>query len=736
MTTLLAGLLTVLGLGFSAGTAEAADSCMSAIPTYRLATSGFPVPKRQLTRYVDWDPKNQEQVFNTEKSASIPRLQNVFSGGGTRLFMSSKGVGYPYYDILQSFRDKSETGGSLLTPEYTYQQRSGQNWEKYTRIWADAQGRVVNFDESGNLNVYVEQFPDGTPASARMSRLAQSLASTPAVTELGKSQVVWPAGTKVYGLLNGIIRSWDYSAALNTITLGPTAQGTVEAAGLSDAVSAWSPAPGTVYTQTAAGDVKKYAGSPLQLVNSDVATGLTGSMFAGAASCLSDAAEPQGYFGQKVDDTGLPEVSGVPDPDPAPSLPDVISGKFTLGDGSPAAGLDVVIEADVPVSAEGTDFPDLGTARTAADGTWSLTLPENLPPAVQQAAETNGGALNVTATTMAVTTSGVQMVGVDHRTAAPEETDTGQRTSFASAASSTSAHSIELIPILDSSDSQNNLPEPTEDQKNSTYAAQVDKETVYSDTEDPQWQSDRGTLAAGYNPYIINGVNVSSQQVTPYASGTCSWTTWPSGSPTYSYTTVGEAHAYTDAKASFDYESKVSSTVDVAISYGSSWKISGERSVANSSGALSGFPAKGPYWAKQWRIPLEYQKQKRVYMCGGVQKGSQYRIVPIRYTIPAGWYAGTYGKDVRQLDGPTRYAASNPEYRSKVAAGAYVGVSRGKSVKWKGAATPFGISLGGSIQYDSNHVQKVIAGTKSGVVHRVWGLYDKVSGRPGVIYSY
>jgi hypothetical protein len=145
-------------------------------------------------------------------------------------------------------------------------------------------------------------------------------------------------------------------------------------------------------------------------------------------------------------------------------------------------------------------------------------------------------------------------------------------------------------------------------------------------------------------------------------------------------------------------------TVDVAISYGSNWKLSGEQSVGNSPGSLSGFTNKsgahGGPWAKQWRVPIEYRKQKRIYECNGIQKQMYYRIVPIRYTIPSGWYAGAFGKDVRQLDGPTRYANSNSAYRAKVQPGTYVGVSRGKSVKWKGAATPFNLSLGGSMQYD------------------------------------
>jgi hypothetical protein len=159
-------------------------------------------------------------------------------------------------------------------------------------------------------------------------------------------------------------------------------------------------------------------------------------------------------------------------------------------------------------------------------------------------------------------------------------------------------------------------------------------------------------------------------------------------------------------------------------------------SVGTSSGAISGFAMKGEHFAKQWRIPLEYHKQQRIYNCNGIQKQMYYRVIPVRYTIPPGWYGGAYGKDVRHLDGPTRYAKSNKAYRTKVTPGTNQGISKGRSLKWKGAASAFALSLGGSLQYDGGHQQTITAGNKTSYHHEIWGQYDVVSGRPGIFYSY
>ncbi|MFI1015406.1 hypothetical protein [Streptomyces sp. NPDC020965] len=706
----------------------AATACPSSVATYALEHN-------RITRYVDWDPKNTEygHLFSAEKSTSFPILTRLFPGGGSRLFAVDPRTGNP---SLKSYQDRTESGGDLLSPEYTFAERAGQNWTEYRGLWSDADGRLVQLDAEGSLHVYVIQLPDGTPASARMSRLALLPASNPALKELSKSTAIWAAGDTIYGRLDGTIRSWNYQAALNSVTLGPKDSGTVVGTGFTDAKDLWSPGPGVVNTADSAGTVRKYAGTPLRLVDADIAAGVPRA-FANPAPCLSSAPENEKpYFGVKpVESTDPPLEPPTPDP-PVPSGPAKVSGKFTLGDGTPAAGLDVTVEALIPAKVEGEEFdlPDLGKARTRADGTWTLTLPETLPPAAQTAMDDNGGSLNVTASTTAVSTSGARLFGVDHRTAAPPDPVTGTVSRAAATQSAEAPHSIELLPLLDEDAPELNLPEPTASQRNSTYGAALEREAVYRDEPTPRWQSDRGPVDNDYNPYLINGRDISSERVSAYASGSCSWVSLLKGR-TYSYTTVGEAHAYNDAKASFEYENKVQNTIDIAVNSSGTWKIGGAASIGTSSSAISGYQPQGPFFAKQWRIPMEYHKIRRIYICGAQQRSSYEEVIPIRYTIPKGWMAGNYGKDVRHLDGATRYRKSNPNYRTVLANMSVQGITRGKSVKWSGAATPFGLSLGGSLTYDSNHTQKIFPQNKK-IKHNVWGLYDRISGKPGVIYSY
>ncbi|MFE7133093.1 hypothetical protein ACFVIM_19765 [Streptomyces sp. NPDC057638] len=706
----------------------ATTSCPYSVPTYSINAG-------RITRYVDWDPKSTEygHLFSSEKSATFSVLTALVPGGGTRLFHFDR---FDDTKPLKSYQDKSESGGAILTPEYTFAVRAGQEWSQQRSLWTDGDGRLVTFDTAGALHVYVIQFPDGTPASARMSRLALLPATDPAVKALSKSTHVWAAGNKIYGYLDGTIRSWDYEAALNSITLGPTSTGTVVGTGVPAAFAIWSPAPGVFNVTDRKGTVARYGGTPLRLIDAEIAVGVT-TGFANPASCLSSApADATPHFGTKPDVSGAAPLDP-PAPDPSPTGPATVSGRFTTGDGSPAAGLDVTVEAVIPATTIGEEFdlPDLGTVRTRADGTWSLALPDPLPTAAQKAAETNGGALNITASTTAVSSSGARLFGVDHRTAAPPDPVTGTVSRSAAIQSAEPSHTIELLPLLPEDAPENNLPEPTASQRASTYAASLEAETVYRDEPTPRWQSERGPAEPGYNPHIVNGKDISAERVSAYAGGgSCSWVT-TLRARTYSYTTVGEAHSYDDSYAAFEYENKVQNTIDVAYTSQGRWKIGGSMTVGNSSGSISGYQAQGPFFSKQWRIPMEYHKQRRYYICGAQTRSSYDQVVPVRYTIPAGWQAGAYGKDVSHLDGGARYSKSNPSYRASLPRKAVHGVTRGKSVKWSGVASPFSLSLGGSLTYDTNHTQKILTQQRR-TKYYVWGLYDKVSGRPGIMYAY
>ncbi|MEU6060539.1 hypothetical protein [Streptomyces sp. NPDC047097] len=714
------------------------SSCPSAVPTYVVTRPNGP-SSATVTRYVDWDPKTTVNLFSSQQSATFDQVVGVFSGGGKRIFKTGPKGGLGLETSLRSYQDKSETGGSVLSLEYTYEERQGQNWQAYRHIWTDADGRVVTIDEAGNLHVYVTQFPDGKPASARMSRLAQLPADNPALMALRESSSLWAAGDKIYGLLDGTIRSWDYSAALNRVTLGPVDGGTVVLDGLTDAATAWSPAPGIFYTKSAHGAVKKYAGTPVALVHDDVTGGLTGQVFAGAAPCVSGAGDEKPYFGEPaVDDSSVPPVPPVPTPSAPPAGPEKVSGRFLLPDGSPAAGMEVVVEASDarPENDDAVNLPDVGTTTTDADGAWSLTIPETLPSAVQTAVDDNGGALNVSATTTGRTASGVLLVGVDNLTAAPVDPATGTRSRFgATAAESEPDHTVKLLPAL--ADPETVVPDPTPQQQKTTYAASANAQSVdVSGRATPRWQSDRAPAPANHNPYLVEGSDIASERVSPAPRADTCWWDMQVVSRQISYTVVGESHAYWDAAGNVEYKSALSNTLDVGYSAsGELWSISGSVSIGRAASGVAGFSWRGPFWAKQWKVPIEYEKIKRTRRCGGIPMKSYYEIRPSKYKVPAGQPVGTYGKDARHLDGPVAYRSSNPRYRSFLQPYGTWAVEDGKSVKWAAAASAFGVSIGGSTNYDQTHKQNIRAGGKTARKHLIWGYSAPPGAQMGIIYS-
>ncbi|NEE17673.1 hypothetical protein G3M58_65830, partial [Streptomyces sp. SID7499] len=74
--------------------------------------------------------------------------------------------------------------------------------------------------------------------------------------------------------------------------------------------------------------------------------------------------------------------------------------------------------------------------------------------------------------------------------------------------------------------------------------------------------------------------------------------------------------------------------------------------------------------------------------------------------------------------------------RAYVTAGSYFQLSKNSSIKWSGAVSAFGVSLGGSTTYDKDHRQRITAGNRTNSKHYIWGAKDRVSGKPGVFYSY
>jgi hypothetical protein len=373
----------------------------------------------------------------------------------------------------------------------------------------------------------------------------------------------------------------------------------------------------------------------------------------------------------------------------------------------------------------------LGTATTASDGSWTVTLPEKLPAEVQAAVDDNGGALNVSATTEGRTASGVPVLGVDTLVAAPEESDTGKPTAFA-AGSAEDGHSVALVPT--SADGSLAGAEPTAAQEKQTFAAEVEQQSVASDEPDPEWQSDKGKLPSDYSPYMVDGKDIRNENITPYESGACQIGVFKEGSR-IAYTTVGEAHAFWDAKASFTYSDTLSSTIDLAVNSQGKWSVNSGKAVSSSTGRSMGFTNKGPYYAKQFKVPLEYIKYKKTRYCGGFPRSSWRTIEPNRYKIPSGGLTSKIGKDVRYKDGGKNYTKAPKRNRGIVPKGQFWELNRTKSIKWSNAATVYGVTLSASTQYDRQHAQKITVGTKN-AKHEIWGKNGRLDGKPGIFLSY
>ncbi|MGW5303403.1 hypothetical protein ACWERF_05680 [Streptomyces griseoluteus] len=713
--------------------AASAVACASNVSTYVLekkpgaavrAGSSF-----TLRKYLDWDPQGGDvngPLFDTEKTASVASTSSLFTGGHGIIYeVTADGA-------LKTYRDDTASGGKLLTPVRTYD----VNWTARHSAWSDGAGLIFVNHDGGKLEI----FKQGSPATGdgTLTLLTIVPSGNPQVEAFKSADSVWAYGGKVFTLTHGEIRSWAYSEAAGNVTVAATS--TLVATGLTGAAQAWSPGPGTVYTasapaDTATGVVRSYTGSPLAPANDSVFEGLYGPVMTDAASCLAPVAEEKPHLGAlPAEDPDVPEIGPEREPDPAGAGPKTVSGRFTLPNGQPAGGFPVSVKlsTDTSDSTGPVTEPTVGTVTTAADGTWSLTLPEILPAAAQQAADDNGGALNLSATVAGATSSGVPVVGVDNVVAAPASPATGQPTTFAAqAVAGEQQHSTALTPA--SAPDAPDPVEPTTSQLTSTYAAQREADASSDDEAvPPAWQSDRSSLSASFNPNVVNGQNIGGQLVSPF-NPDCETVKYKLSSK-IAYTTVGEAHAYWDTKATFDYDAKLSSTIDTGYSGGgTNWTLSGSRSVGGSIGHATGYSNKGPYFAKQWKVPIRYTKYKKVHYCNGVQRSKWYTIEAGRYDIPGGGSTGKYGKDVRSKDGTKIYDV--PKSRTAVVPkGSYFQLSGGRSIKWTGAATVYGLTIGASTSYDRDHKQRITAGNGR-YKHYIWGLHDKPSGNPGIFLS-
>ncbi|MFE9249317.1 hypothetical protein [Streptomyces sp. NPDC007088] len=690
-----------------------------------------------MTKYVDWNPANStdSNLIDAGKTAKLNSGSYYFSGGHGVIYEVTAAGG------LKTYQDRTDTGGNLLTPVKTYD----VNWTaRHNRVWSNGD-LIFSIHGGGKLEFFHQSAP--LTGAGDLSLDPEVLAfDHPAVVAFTKADDVWAVGSTTYTLTNGVIRAWAYTA---TPRPGFPAQGTVVGTVDASQTQGWAAGPGAVRTTASDGTVRAYtAAQGLTATNPEYGAGLSGEVLADTATCLADAGEEKPTLGAAADDPDAPAaVAEEPGTPPAPGAPEVLKGKFVLGNGAPAAGLTVSVEAVDTVPEDGSEvvLPTLGTAVTAADGSWTLKLPKTLPAEVRQAADENGGIVNAMATATGTTKTGVPMGGITHLTAAPAAASASAR--GLALADDESEQPAELLPLGATSEADGEVSalsesqdparrsQLTADYANSWAEKQESSPTdTLGDSPLPKWQNATGDLPTGFNPYLVGGQDTKSLAVVPMDGG-CDRTKTKTVDKKVYYTTVGEGHAYWDAKASVDYDSKLSSTVDVAAKTGSNWTITGSASLGSSMSVTTGYTNKGPYYAKQWKVPIKYTKYKETWKCGGNNTFTRYVIKPGKYSIPAGGATGKYGKDVRSKDG-LKYLDSPKSHRAYVARGSYFQLGKNRSVKWSGAVSAFGVSLGGSTGYDRDHRQRITAGDRKNSKHYIWGKNDSPSGKPGVFYSY
>ncbi len=433
-------------------------------------------------------------------------------------------------------------------------------------------------------------------------------------------------------------------------------------------------------------------------------------------------------------DTSTPAPTATePTTSPVATLtgPATVSGVFTNAAGAPLAGLTVTVSDTDALTDTASDvqLPVVGTTTTGADGSWSLALPDPLPSNLQAYADANDGVLNLQASANGVTSNGLVetatnflSAGVAYGSATtPDSSDVR---------SDSSPTTVPLYVDTDTTPLDAPTDSSTDTDSTSTQQA-VSTDSINNDTDTP-WQNSDGTSAAGYNPDLVNGVDYSS--VVP-EDNPCT-TTSTTLKTAIAYTTVGEAHAYWDATASFDYTSTMSSKVGVAISAnGTGWSLSGSVSETGSAGHSTGFSGRGPYFGYQWRVPIEYAYVRNKDSCLHGGTSYDYEIVPRGYKVPAGGYTGVYGSNVSSWDGINHYDASNSKWRAIVADGSYFGISSGTSLTYTAGVNIFGLNLTSDTMYNNTHTQKITAGDADGQ-HDIWGAKGPIYGNPGTFYSW
>jgi hypothetical protein len=312
---------------------------------------------------------------------------------------------------------------------------------------------------------------------------------------------------------------------------------------------------------------------------------------------------------------------------------------------------------------------------------------------VQALADANGGVLNLAATASGSASDGTFMTGTDFLSAGVAH-GSDSTTASAEVRAEATVHTTPMYADTVTTDADN---VPTDAQVAASAAQRVEDDAgnvTEDNTNLPTWQSATGGVST-MSADTVNGADYSSATVSPDSCYNSATTLHQ----VIHYTTVGEAHAYFDSKATFDYTDTLASTISIAYSINQSkWTLSGESSQTGSTGHSTGFSGKGPYFAKRWRVPILYKYQRVHTICARENTHTWYRIIPAGYKI-------------------------------------HFGLVRGNTENESGGVAVWGVGLKVTSTYDSKHTQKIEAGD-SHIEHDIWGARGPLDGSPGVFWSY
>lgn len=418
--------------------------------------------------------------------------------------------------------------------------------------------------------------------------------------------------------------------------------------------------------------------------------------------------------------------------DPAPTGPTVLHGRVMLPNGSPAAGFEVTIRPlPGPDSAGGTVAP-LGITTTGSDGRWSFTMP-SLSPDLQAEADDNGGVLNVEAVAQGLVTgtslTTVADVGIAAGVGTTEDAAQARADNAAAPAVSTLyVTDPRLAGDLTGPYGLDDSGTGTAGGTSTDSGLQgIESSTATADQFDG-WQNPDGTVAAGYNPMVVDNVDYTNY---PQSHPNCSAGTEELRdlAPVYTtkYTNVGEAHAYWDALGSFTYTATADSDISAGYSLdGTNFSISGSLHVGNKSSSSARTGNHGPYWGRILRVPIQYAKKVSQWRCytSDPWKTLDVVVYPVRYHIPDGWAVAKLGADVSFRDGWSYY--SKAPYHAFVPRTLGWDLSTGRTVGYKVAVTVFGFGPTVLTDYSASRTQSIDAGNGS-AEHDIfaWHSFDK-----------